>query len=252
MRMRFGFLFACVMALAAVRGRAQTASPQAAAASTQPPDSPAQPPNAPTQPQDAQAGTGAAATSPHPALKVYSNDALHLRYSYPASFTDASAVVSAAFRASVDANAGGKAVADCMTLPFSAMSTAGGQLSIVLLVRADAGCLKRSFTPGQLPEFTQGEVRGLSASGAKPQFGEAVDFTVGGHAAEQMQGSFALPTGDSMHAMVTCVLLKPDVACWQFLGNNEESLRTMSEFPVAFGEGAPVTLVAPSATAKKP
>ena len=146
---------------------------------------------------------------------------------------------------------GGKDAAHCITLPFSVMSTAGGQLSILLLVRADAACFKRTFTPEQLPEFTQGEVRGLSASGAKPQFSKPVDFTVGSHPAEQLQGSFALPTGDSMHAMVTCVLLKPDVVCWQFLGNNEESLRNMSSFPLSFENGAPVTLV-PPAGSKKP
>ena len=207
-----------------------------------------------TAPPAPNAGKAAGATeSPAPAaLKTYDNETLHLRYSYPASFTDASAVVSAAFKASVDESPiGGKDTAHCVTLPFSVMSTAGGQLSLVLLVRADAACFKRSFTPEQLPEFTQGEVRGLSASGAKPQFGEPVDFTLGGHPAEQLQGSFALPTGDSMHAMVTCVLLKPDVVCWQFLGNNEQGLRSMSGFPVTFDNGTPVTLV-PPASVKKP
>lgn len=186
------------------------------------------------------------------ALKTYSNDTLHLHYSYPAAFTDASAVVAAAFKASMDESPGvGKDKAHCITLPFSVMSTAGGQLSILLLVRADAACLKRSFTPDQLPEFTQGEVRGLSASGAKPRFGEPVNFAIAGHAAEQLQGTFALPTGDSMHAMVTCVLLKPDVVCWQFLGNNEESLRAMSAFPISFENGPPVTLIPPPQV-KKP
>lgn len=186
------------------------------------------------------------------ASKTYSNDLLHLHYSYPSSFNDATAIVSAAFKASVEGSpVGGKDAAHCISLPFSVMSTAGGQLSILLLVRADAACFKRTFTPGQLPEFTQGEVQGLSASGAKPQFGEPVSFTAGGHAAEQLQGSFALPTGDTMHAMVTCVLLKPDVVCWQFLGNNEESLRKMSSFPISLDRGEPFTLV-PPAGSKKP
>ena len=239
LRLLSTFVVLAAAAAAAGAGKARTSSPQAATP-------PAPPPGAEVVP-------GAAATSPHSALKVYSNDTLHLRYSYPASFTDASAVVSAAFRASVDENVGGgKDAARCLTLPFSVIDTAGGQLSILLLVRADAACLKRTFTPEQLPEFTAGEVRGLSASGAKPQFGEHVNFAVGGHAAEQMEGTFALPTGDSMHAMVTCVLLKPDVVCWQFLANNEAGLRTMSGFPVTFGYGAPATLVAPPAGAKKP
>lgn len=230
MRVLRCFAFACLVLISAVIAGAQTS---ASAPSTH-------------------SAPGITDTPVSAAIKTYSNDTLHLRYSYPASFTDASAVVSAAFKASVgESPIGGKDDAHCITLPFSVMSTAGGQLSILLLVRADAGCLKRNFTPEQLPEFTQGEVRGLSASGAKPQFGEPVRFVVGGHAAEQLQGSFALPTGDSMHAMVTCVLLKPDVVCWQLLGNNEESLRNMRDFPVSFDNGAPVTLVPPAAERKQ-
>ncbi len=202
------------------------------------------------------AGSAAGAASgspvnPQSTLKTYRNDTLRLSYSYPAAFTDASAVVGAAFQASIgESPLGGKDAARCITLPFSAMSTAGGQLSIVLLVRADAACLKRTFTADQLPEFTQGEVKGLSASGAKPQFGEPVSFTATGHAAEQLRGAFTLPTGDSMHAMVTCVLLKPDVVCWQLLGNTEASLRTMSAFPVSFDGSSPVMLNPPAASAQ--
>ena len=221
---------ACLVCFAAVLTGAQTTKPSAPSTSA-------------ADASDAPANS---------ASKTYSNDTLHLHYSYPASFNDATAVVSAAFKASVeDSPVGGKDAAHCITLPFSVMSTAGGQLSILLLVRADAACFKRTFTPEQLPEFTQGEVRGLSASGAKPQFGKPVDFTIGNHPAEQLQGSFALPTGDSMRAMVTCVLLKPDVVCWQFLGNSEESLRKMSSFPLSFDNGAPVTLVPPDG-GKKP
>ena len=210
------------------------------------------PPNANGGSTEVSPSAGTSPANPPTALKTYSNDALHLHYSYPASFTDASAVVATAFKASVDESPiGGKDAAHCVTLPFSVMSTAGGQLAIVLLMRADAACFKRSFTPEQLPEFTQGEVRGLSASGAKPQFGGPVDFNLSGRPAEQLQGSFALPTGDAMHAMVTCVLVKPDIVCLQFLGNNDESLRNMSGFPLSFDNGAPVTLV-PPAPGKKP
>lgn len=236
MRVLCRFAFVGLACLTGVAAPAQTATPSAPNGASAEPGSP----------------VGASSADTASAQKTYSNDALRLRYSYPAGYSDASAIVSTAFRASVDENPiGGKEAAHCITLPFSVMSTAGGQLAILLLVRADAACLKRTFSPEQLPEFTQGEVKGLAASGAKPQFGEPVKFTVGGHAAEQLQGTFALPTGDSMHAMVTCVLLKPDVACWQFLGNNEESLRTMSAFPVSFDNGAPVTLVPPVAS-KKP
>ncbi len=199
-------------------------------------------------PKPAQGTAPPQSSAPAPATKTYHDDALHLSYIYPAGFSDASAIVGAAFKASLsESPVGGKDTARCVTLPFSAMSTAGGQLAIVLLVRADSACLKRTFTADQLPEFTQGEVKGLSASGAKPQFGEPVRFESSGHAVEQMQGTFALPTGDSMHAMVTCVLLKPDVACWQLLGNSAESLRTMSAFPVTLDGGTTLSLTAPGA-----
>ncbi len=230
MRVLSRLLSACLVFFAAVSGEAQASSSLGAGSAT----------------------VGPATDAPSP-LKTYSNDTLHLRYSYPASFTDAGVLVSAAFKASVEETPSvGKDAAHCITLPFSVMNTAGGQLSIVLLVRADAACLKRTFTPAQLHEFTQGEVQGLSASGAKPQFSEPVNFTVSGHAAEQMYGSFALPTGDSMRAMVTCVLVKPDVACWQFLGKDEESLRRMSAFPVTFDNGAPATLTPPPPATRKP
>lgn len=230
MRVSPGLVTLCFALLSASGAKTQT--PQAAA-----PGTTAKLPDAP-----------ASSSSP---MQTYRSDVLHLSYSYPAGYTDASAVVGAAFQASLgEMPLGGKDATHCITLPFSVMSTAGGQLSIVLLVRADAGCLKRTFTAEQLPEFTQGEVQGLSASGAKPQFGEPVSFTVAGHPAQQLKGSFALPTGESMHAMVTCVLLKPDVACWQFLGNNDESLRTMSTFPVHFDGGSSASFTAPAVSAQ--
>ena len=190
--------------------------------------------------------TAASVSAAQPAMQTYHSDALHLSYSYPAGYTDASGIVGTAFKASVgESPLVSRDAAHCITLPFSAMSTAGGQLAIVLLVRLDAVCLKRNFTAEQLPEVTAGEVQGLSASGAKPSFGQPVSFVVGGHAAEQLEGTFTLPIGGSMHAMVTCVLLKPDVACWQFLANTEESLRTMRLFPVTFEGGASASLVPP-------
>ena len=182
---------------------------------------------------------------------IYRNDVLHLAYTYPASFLDASATVGPAFQASVGNAVGESAdLTRCVTLPFSAMSSANG-LSIVVLLRADAACTKKNYTPANLPEFTRGEVQGLSASGARPHFGEPVSFTTGGHAAELLQGSFTLPTGQSMRALVACVLLKPDIACFQFLGSTDENLHTMSAFPVSFNGGAAQPLV-PATTFAKP
>ena len=132
----------------------------------------------------------------------------------------------------------------CITLPFSAINTENG-LAIVLLVRADAGCAKKNFTVSELPVFTQGEVQGLQASGGHPQFSEPVSFTTGGHPAQMLRGSFTLPTGQALRAMVTCVLLKPDIACFQFLGSSDENLRTMAAFPVSF-EGAPAVPLLPA------
>lgn len=241
MRVLPGLSFLCLVLPSAVGGEAQAPAPPAPGSQS----------GAPTASPATAAPT--AALNVTPATQTYHNDTLHVTYSYPAVYTDASAVVGAAFQASLgEMPLGGKDATHCITLPFSVMSTAGGQLSIVLLVRADAGCLKRTFTAEQLPEFTQGEVQGLSASGAKPQFGEPVSFTVAGHPAQQLKGSFALPTGESMHAMVTCVLLKPDVACWQFLGSSDESLRTMSGFPVVFDGGTAASFLAPPAHAGKP
>ena len=170
---------------------------------------------------------------------------------YPASFLDASSTVGPAFQASISGATGeGSEITRCVTLPFSAMNSSKG-LSVVLLVRADAGCTKKTFTAAQLPEFTHGEVQGLSASGAKPHFGEPVSFTTGNHPAQLLQGSFTLPTGQAMRAMVACVLLKPDIACFQFLGSSDENLRSMSAFPVSF-DGGPAQPLVPASMLSKP
>ena len=176
-------------------------------------------------------------------MATYRSDVLHLSYRYPANYTDASEMVGPAFQASMShEDTGGKDASRCLTLPFSAMDASGG-LAVVILVRADAGCLKKNFTAAQLPEFAQGEVQGLSASGARTQFGQPVAFSTAGHPAELLRGTFELPTGQMLHAMVACVLLKPDVACWQFLGSSEERLNTMGAFPVSFDGAAAAPLV---------
>ena len=184
-------------------------------------------------------------------MTTYHNDTLHLSYSYPAAYTDASSMVGPAFEASLShGSLGGKDSTRCVTLPFSAMDANAGGLAVVLLVRADAGCLKKNFTPGQLPEFTQGEVQGLVASGARTQFDQPVAFTTGDHAAELLRGTFELPTGQALHAMVVCILLKPDVACWQFLGSSDERLNAMSTFPVSVDGKPPMALVPAEVLAK--
>ncbi len=206
--------------------------------------------------QSAPATQGTAAPSPSTAAqtKSYTDQKLHLRYDYPGSYNDASAMVGPAFEASVShAAQGSKDEMRCVSLPFSAMDNTGGGLSLVLLVRVDAGCLKKTFTPELLPDFTRGEVQGLAASGAHTQFGEPVPFTTaGGHAADLIRGTFELPTGQSLHAMVACVLVKPDVACWQFLGSSEDKVRAMSVFPVSLDGGAAAPLVPAQVLAAKP
>lgn len=192
---------------------------------------------------NAQSASPAAAAG-STAVATYRNDALHLSYSYPAAYTDASGMVGAALQASLGQMLpGGKDESRCITMPFSAMGNTSGQIAVVLLVRADAACLKKSFTAADLPDFTQGEVQGLMASGAKTQFGEPVSYTEEGHPAELLRGTFTLPTGQALHSMVACVLLKPDVACWQFLGSSDGTLRSMSGYPVSLDGAPPAPLV---------
>lgn len=189
------------------------------------------------------APSAAAPSTASGAMTTYHSDVLHLSYSYPSKYNDASAVVGPAFEASMNHAEGSAADATrCITLPFSAMNIENG-LSIVLLLRSDAGCAKKTYTASDLPVFTQGEVQGLSASGGHPQFGEPVSLAVSGHPAQMLRGSFTLPTGQSMRAMVTCVLLKPDIACFQFLGSSDENLHTMAAFPVSLDGGPAVPLL---------
>lgn len=197
------------------------------------------------------------ATAPSPdasaaAPSVYHNDALKLDYSYPSYFKDATDMVGPAFQASMaqNPNAAGNDDLRCVSLPFSAMNSTGGNVSMVLLIRADAICMKKSFTAAQLSQFTKGEVTGLTASGAHTHFGEPVSFTTAGHAAQLIRGTFDLPTGQSMHSLVACVLVQPDVACWQFLGSSDDTLRSMGAFPVTFDGSKPTPLIPAEVLAK--
>ena len=189
----------------------------------------------------------AAAPSPANAtnatMSAYHNDDLHLTYTYPSTYTDASSVVGPAFEASVSGDPASAAEARCISLPFSRMETGTGQIGILLLVRADAGCLKKKFNAKSLAEFTQGEARGLAASGAQTTFGDPVNFEIDSRPAALLRGTFTLPAGKPMHAMVVCVLDQPDVACWQFLASTADRLSTMSSFPVSFGTGPAAPLV---------
>lgn len=181
-------------------------------------------------------------------MSTYHNDTLHLSYTYPSTYTDASSTVGPALEASVGQGSfGGNNALRCVTLPFSVIDSAGGQFSLVILVRADASCMKKkSFNASELAEFTHGEIQGLTASGAHTQFDQPVSFTSQGHPAQLLHGTFELPTGQMLHALVVCMLLKPDVACWQFLSSSEQGLHTMSAFPVALEGNQPQPLVPPS------
>ena len=177
-------------------------------------------------------------------MSSYRDDTLRLTYSIPSNYVDAMALVGPAFQASIGQNASLGASAKCITLPLSRMASEKGQIAIVLLVRADAGCLKRKFTAASVTELTKGEAQGISASGAKSQFGDPLNFEIAKRPASLVQGNFTLPTGQVMQSLVVCVLDQPDVACWQYLANNTEALATMSSFPVAF-DGSPATPLAP-------
>ena len=185
-------------------------------------------------------------------MTIYHNDALHLSYSYPSTYTDASSLVGTALQAGLSHESNGsKDLNHCLSFPLSAMDTSSGGLAVVLLGRADAACMKKTFTAAQLPEFTQDEVQGLMASGARPDFTQPVAFTTEGHAAELLRGSFALPTGQRLQTLVSCVLMKPDVVCWQFLAGSEEKLIQMTSFPVSL-DGAPPSRLIPVAMLAKP
>lgn len=187
------------------------------------------------------------ATQPAPATATYRNDDLHLTYAYPSGYMDASALVGTALQASLsdDPATSAAAAAHCITLPFSRMQAGPGpgEIAIVALARADSACLKQKFTAKSLAESTAQEARSLSAAGAKSTFGPHVPYTVAGHPADLLQGTFTLPAGHPMHALITCVLDQPDIVCWQFLSTSADRLRTLVTNPVSFDNQAPAALV---------
>lgn len=184
-------------------------------------------------------------------MDTYHNPALRLSYSYPSSFVDASAMVGPAFEATVGKDPAAEPMARCLSLPFSRMDAGSGKVGIVLLVRADAGCLKRKFTAKSVTDLAQGEAQGLAAAGAKTNFSKPAEFQVATRPATLVRGSFRLPTGQNMQALVVCVLDEPDIACWQFLSDSPTDLGPMSSFPVTFDGSQPTPLV-PSSVLTKP
>lgn len=208
--------------------------------------------SAPAQTAGSGATSGAAPASAA-ATAVYRNDALHLSYTYPATFTDAAAVVGPALQASLSDDPTSADAARCVTLPFSRMQTGTtpGQISIVILVHADAACLKKKFNAKSLAEFTEGEAQGLTAAGAKTTFGQPIAYQVATRPAALLRGTFTLPAGQPMHAVVSCVLDQPDVVCWQFLASSAESLHSMIAFPVTF-DNAPATPLVPASLLPSP
>lgn len=179
-------------------------------------------------------------------MSEYHNDVLRLSYSYPSNYLDATSMVAPAFEASVSQDPAAATAAKCISLPFSRMAPANAGMGILMLIRADSSCLKKKFTASSVAELAQGEAQGLSAAGAKTNFGKPVTFQVASRPAALLQGSFTLPTGQSMQAMVVCVLDQPDIACWQFLSNTAPALSNMSTFPVTF-DGSPATPLVPAA-----
>lgn len=179
-------------------------------------------------------------------MALYQNPELHLTYSYPSTFTDASATIGPAMQATLNGTPGASAdLARCVTLPFAVSNNKAG-LHLVLLVRIDASCSKKPLKASELAQLTEGEVRGLSASGARTQFSDPISFTTAGHAAEMIRGTFTLPTGQPLHTLVACVLLKPDAACWQFLASTDQALNEMSSYPASLDGGAPQPVVPPN------
>lgn len=183
-------------------------------------------------------------------MSSYHNDTLHLSYSYPSRYIDASPLVKPAFEASLNQNAATAPTAKCISLPFSRMGSGKDQMGILLIVRADAACLKKKFTAASVTELAEGEAQGIAASGAKVDFGEPVNFQLADRPASMLQGGFTLPTGQTMQARVICVLAQPDIACWQFLSGNTAGIKAMSSFPVTF-EGSPAVPLTPPAAASK-
>lgn len=179
-------------------------------------------------------------------MSSYRDEALRLSYSYPKNFVDATAIVGPAFQATVGQNPAAAPLVKCISLPFSRMGAGKDQMSLVLLLHADAGCLKKKFNANSVAELAQGEAKGIAASGAKTNFDQPVNFEVASRPASVVRGSFVLPTGQTMQATVVCVLDQPDIACWQFLSNNPAGITTMSAFPVTFDGSPAASLVPPS------
>lgn len=178
-------------------------------------------------------------------MSSYRDDTLHLSYRYPSEYADASGLVGPAFQASLGGNPAAASQAKCISLPFSRMQPAKGQIGIVILVRADAGCLKKKFKAESVVELAQGEAQGLAASGAKTSFGQPRTFELAGRPAASLDGSFVLPTSQTLQARVVCVLDQPDIVCWQFLASTAAAVAEMSRFPVAFDGSAATPLVSP-------
>lgn len=181
--------------------------------------------------------------TPSGAMETWHSDTLRLSYSYPSSFVDASALVGTAMQAGL----GDSPEAQCIHLPLARMGAGKGSAAsgVVVLARADAGCMKKQFTARSVREMTEGEVKGLTAAGAKGTFGTPDDFTVAGRPASAVKGSFTLPTGQHMRAMVVCVLDQPDIACWQFISPSADGLAAMTTFPVTF-DGQPAASLVPA------
>lgn len=191
------------------------------------------------------AQTGTPAPESAPGMVALHNQALRLTYSVPSNYVDAAALVGPALQASLGGGTVDADAARCLSLPVARMAPPQGQqgISMVLLVRADGGCFKKRFDAKSVAELTEGEARGVTASGAKAHFGEVRSFTLAGRAASILGGSFALPTGQTLQTRVLCILDQPDIACWQFLASEAAALDTMSHFPVTFegGEATPLT-----------
>lgn len=177
-------------------------------------------------------------------METFHSDALRLSYSYPAGFVDASALVGTAMQAGL----GDSPEAQCIHLPLARMGAGKGQAAsgVVVLARADAGCMKKQFNAKSVQELTEGEVKGLTAAGAKGTFAAPQEYTVAGRPASSVKGSFTLPTGQHMQALVVCVLDQPDIACWQFISPSEQGLAGMAAMPVTF-DGSPSASLYPSA-----
>ncbi len=186
----------------------------------------------------------APATNPG-STSTFRSDALHLSYAYPTGFKDATTMAAIAFQVSLSGDPTYGSQAKCISLPFARMSPSTQDFGMVILIRADAGCLKKKFNAGSVEEFAKGEAQGLAFVGAKTSFGPPVAFELAARPATLEEGSFTLPTGQNLQAMVVCVLDQPDIACWQFLAASADRLHSLAALPVTF-DGSPATPIAPA------